>query len=410
VALHIFVSHPQEDRRLADAVTTLLVDGCGLSTDQVFCSSRPGAGVPAGQDFKHYMREQLAQTTLLIQLITPAYLDSTFCMFELGAAWVKEIETFPLVVRPVTTDALDAITGGVQAKSIRDRDDLDELMHTVSSQRRTTVDLETWRRSRTSFLRKAARLEAKVSGRRTVTVSEFDSVVARLAHAEVSGRLGDALPHLARAFEKVVQGYDFLQQVEQGRIRDKVFLSQLREAAVSLAEAFAVSTGASCRAIVKWLPEPPAEPSTLDAWPVFDLVRSDRPRRRPSGSDFVGNNTDFLQIMERQTSSFVDNDLCGSFLAGRYENSHWTRDAVEAGKVDYRASIVVPIGLFGDEPEGDDAEDADVPDVVGFLCVDASTTGSFDGQRDVHLAAVVANALYPVLDLYRQITSADEDA
>lgn len=49
-----------------------------------------------------YIQKQLQDTHLVVPLITPAYLDSVFCQWELGAAWVREVEMFPIRVDPVT--------------------------------------------------------------------------------------------------------------------------------------------------------------------------------------------------------------------------------------------------------------------------------------------------------------------
>lgn len=116
--------------------------------------------------------------------------------------------------------------------------------------------------------------------------------------------------------------------------------------------------------------------------------------------------------MERHQSTFFSNDLVGLYLAGEYENSHWTERAVRENRVDYRSAIVVPIARFQE-----DRLIAEVLgslaaryDIVGFLCIDARITGAFDESRDVDLAAALAHGLFPVLHLYRQDTYSEYEA
>ncbi len=408
MAPRIFVSHPKEDGDLAGALVDLIQHGCGLAAGQVFCSSKVGARIPAGRDFTVYMRDQLQDTDLLVQLVTPAYLDSVFCMFELGAAWVKGIDTFPLVVPPVTYDKLDRITGGIEARSIGDREALDELYEAVAQKCETPPNVTVWGRERTRFRRSLKSRLTCVSRPRKVTIAEFSALEAALAATQREARYAKALPHVATVFERVRDGYYFLQGVDtdSGTSHEEFFLTLMGNAIREIARAFEAISATPCRAVMKWLEEPPTSPIELDAWPVRDLVRSHDKRIRSAADDFVGNNSDFRSIIEGREEVFVGNDLPAMFLSGNYENSHWREEAVRNDKVDYRSAIVAPIGRFLEDRSLAAALgfEAVGQDLVGFLCIDAKERHAFEEPLDVVLATTLAHGLFPVLHLYSPFT------
>jgi hypothetical protein len=96
----IFISHASVD---GDSVQSLvdLVKRMAPSSDDVFCTSTPGFGVPAGVEFTHHIKELLRSSYLIIHFITPAFLRSDFCMMELGASWVQG-KAFPVLAPPLT--------------------------------------------------------------------------------------------------------------------------------------------------------------------------------------------------------------------------------------------------------------------------------------------------------------------
>jgi hypothetical protein len=127
----IFISHAAADAELARAVTELLRLGADASAREIFCTSLPATGIPSGQDFVDYVRDRLAGAELVVQLITPAYLDSAFCLCELGAQWVLAKDAFPLLVPPITYDDLQAVQRQIHVGRIDDGADLDKLFDRV---------------------------------------------------------------------------------------------------------------------------------------------------------------------------------------------------------------------------------------------------------------------------------------
>jgi hypothetical protein len=162
--MQIFVSHSHHDRRLADALVELLRLGTDLTRHQVFCSSSIGSGIPTGTDFVAYIRDQLLDTSLVIQLITPAFLASKFCIFEAGATWSAGLEAFPIIIPPVRYQDLTGTFGNIQAEVLgRDGQALDRLHDRVRLRLQLDTDTASWHHEREKFLRHLADLLADVS-------------------------------------------------------------------------------------------------------------------------------------------------------------------------------------------------------------------------------------------------------
>jgi hypothetical protein len=52
----IFISHASADQKLADAFARLLEGGINLRQKHIFSTSLEDQGIPAGEDFKSFIR------------------------------------------------------------------------------------------------------------------------------------------------------------------------------------------------------------------------------------------------------------------------------------------------------------------------------------------------------------------
>jgi len=105
----IFISHASADKPLAGLLQRALILG-GVPSERIFYSSARLTGIPAGRDVRTYLRQSLREAGLVVELLTRTFLTRATCLMELGAAWVSETPTFPVVVPPLTLDeATDAI-------------------------------------------------------------------------------------------------------------------------------------------------------------------------------------------------------------------------------------------------------------------------------------------------------------
>lgn len=92
----IFISHSTKNRELVEHVVEFLQTGMGISRENIFCTSLNGA-LPTGEDFIAEIKENMKHCKMVMALITPEYLQSPFCMMELGAAWIQSTYLCPLL-------------------------------------------------------------------------------------------------------------------------------------------------------------------------------------------------------------------------------------------------------------------------------------------------------------------------
>jgi hypothetical protein len=148
----IFVSHSTRDyASIVDPLVDLLDTGMGLDIREVFCSNTPGLDIPPGVGFMEHIKQRLHEASLTIHVVTPAYLDSQFCLLELGAAWERG-SCFPLVVAPLSMERLQrGPLGGMQLKML-DEQGLDSLRDTVRESLGRELPVARWTDRRDRFL------------------------------------------------------------------------------------------------------------------------------------------------------------------------------------------------------------------------------------------------------------------
>src|ERR1700753_3483891 len=101
----VFISPSVRDKASMEILADL-VSSMGMDQIDVFSSSSPGFDIPAGTPFFHHIEKMLRRSAFIIQFLTPAFLDSDFCMLEVGAALAQE-KTFPILIPPLTVHDLE---------------------------------------------------------------------------------------------------------------------------------------------------------------------------------------------------------------------------------------------------------------------------------------------------------------
>ncbi len=94
-SLQIFVSHSSRDRVLAEALTDLLKSALGPVS--IRCSSVDGHRLPVGVDTQSKLRAEVNEAQVVVGLVTPSSLVSSYVMFELGARWGANLFLAPLL-------------------------------------------------------------------------------------------------------------------------------------------------------------------------------------------------------------------------------------------------------------------------------------------------------------------------
>lgn len=186
----IFLSHATADTKLAEKFLRFLVEAIGVREKEIFCSSVEGHGIPLGDDFNDYMKNSIQSPKLVILLMTPRYMESWFCLMELGAAWSQSHYTLPIVVPPIEFGAVSSTLGLKQGWSIENEDKLNALREMVNSAGIELHDVSptTWDKKRTQWKSDLKKLIEKLA-KPTVISSEEHAALKVLLEETQKERL-----------------------------------------------------------------------------------------------------------------------------------------------------------------------------------------------------------------------------
>ncbi len=185
----IFISHAVVDAKLAELLVNFLKEAIGVPNDDIFCSSLPDHGIPFGEDFNAYIRSRIEAPKLVLLLMTPAYLESAFCMMELGAAWSREHLALPIVVPPVQFDTVTKTLGLKQAWDITKKDGLIDLRKMIMP----LVTLEkrgdhAWDKKRTAWKADLARVLKNLAAAQKIDIATHKAAQDKIVELEEDAR------------------------------------------------------------------------------------------------------------------------------------------------------------------------------------------------------------------------------
>ena len=159
--MKVFISHAVLDRELASRFVDLLQLGIGISRDLIFFSSYPGS-IPNGEYFVGQILRELNEAQLVIAILSTAYLESQFCVAEVGAALARREQSkasfYSLVVPPEKLSELGGVLYARQTGYLTDLTALDQLRSVIQDQYKQVFDDSTWGNRSREFVEHAARL------------------------------------------------------------------------------------------------------------------------------------------------------------------------------------------------------------------------------------------------------------
>jgi len=128
----VFISHSSKDATLAEALIDLLRSALGLPANEIRCSSVDGYRLPVGVNTESKLREEVNAAKVVIGLVTPSSLASSYVMFELGARWGASLFLAPLLAG-VTPNELSGPLALLNVLSADNESQLHQLLEDVST-------------------------------------------------------------------------------------------------------------------------------------------------------------------------------------------------------------------------------------------------------------------------------------
>ena len=140
--IKIFISHAASDEGLASALVNCIYACMILEDEEVRCTSVTGHKLPIGGDTATILRDELANSAVVIGLITRNAIISSWVLFELGATWGAKKKIQPLIANDTDFKDLPGPLVNNHACKLSSKDDLmqfiDELAKAISAKLRTT--------------------------------------------------------------------------------------------------------------------------------------------------------------------------------------------------------------------------------------------------------------------------------
>ncbi|MDT9717444.1 toll/interleukin-1 receptor domain-containing protein [Paenibacillus sp. ClWae2A] len=148
----VFISHSSEDQIFVSVLIDLL-EGMGLNSSMIFCSSIVGYSVPYGVDFLNDIKRTFTEETIVLFILSENFYQSSFCMCEMGAAWIKSSKNFPILIPPFTSqDMKGVITPQTQSLTINNSSNLDGFISQLFQELNLPINLEVWNRKKAKFI------------------------------------------------------------------------------------------------------------------------------------------------------------------------------------------------------------------------------------------------------------------
>jgi hypothetical protein len=211
----IFISHASADKDMVDTfVDDVLRLGCGITSESIFYSSGADTGVPSGADLNSYVRERVSEVGLVVAVITPAFRASPFCLAELGAAWSRVENLFPLLSPDIARDELDGVLGGLMVKTLDNSNALDELRDRIHKAIGVTATTTTWGTYKSKWLNSARALLPMESAQPGPAPPPKQSLLSKLISGSGS-RNGSA--HWGQLFDSFVDAALYTDDDSVGR-------------------------------------------------------------------------------------------------------------------------------------------------------------------------------------------------
>ena len=97
--IRIFISHSSKDKVLAKHLVRAIEARMNIRRKEIRCTSVDGYRLPVGVNTARKLKKEISQAKAVVGIVTPHSLNSSYVLFELGAAWGLGIATFPLLAK-----------------------------------------------------------------------------------------------------------------------------------------------------------------------------------------------------------------------------------------------------------------------------------------------------------------------
>ncbi len=152
--MKIFISHSSKDKSIIDNfVDKILILGCGIDENEIFCTSVEGLGIKTGNDFREHIKSNLLASDYSFLFISNNYKESDICMNEMGASWAQNsVIVKPFIFPNISFDSIGTLYSVKQVAKLNDSSSLDDLFDELSIKYVMKKSISRWNKNKESFL------------------------------------------------------------------------------------------------------------------------------------------------------------------------------------------------------------------------------------------------------------------
>lgn len=112
----VFVSHCGSQRRFVTYLVELL-EKCGFSRINLFCSSVPGFNIDLDEDIIETLRKKFVDYDLyVLYVFSSDFFDSAYCLNEMGAAWVLQVDYSIIITQGMDETKIDGVVSKTKTR------------------------------------------------------------------------------------------------------------------------------------------------------------------------------------------------------------------------------------------------------------------------------------------------------
>lgn len=112
----VFISHRGTQVQFVSVLVDLL-EKCGFKSDNLFCSSVPGFNIGLDEDIIETLRKKFVDYDLyVVYVFSTDFFQSPYCLNEMGAAWVLQVENSIIVTRDMDETVIDGVVNKTKTR------------------------------------------------------------------------------------------------------------------------------------------------------------------------------------------------------------------------------------------------------------------------------------------------------
>lgn len=131
--MKIFISYSSKNDVLLNSfVEKILRLALEIKSEDIRCTGIENSRPNSGENFKEWIKNNILNADIIIQLISVEYKESEVCLNEMGASWVSKAKVFPLLVDGINFYNVGFIHNESQLLRLDSRENLHQLIDEVN--------------------------------------------------------------------------------------------------------------------------------------------------------------------------------------------------------------------------------------------------------------------------------------